>query len=120
MNTKYKTTNPYMSESKNKLADLKAELEVANKHYKHCGIAIDQIKAEIKELEEALAPKQGDIYENFKTKQNYILARVEYNRYCLINLVNGERFTDPAPSPIEAFGGPGSHSVFVKTKSKGN
>ncbi len=107
-----------MSESKNKLADLKAELEVANKHYKHCGIAIDQIKAEIKELEEALAPKQGDIYENVTSRQNYILARVGYNRYCLINLETGERFNDPTPSLSEIF--VNNPSVFVKLRGKGN
>lgn len=101
-----------MSESKNKLADLKAELEVANKHYKHCGIAIDQIKAEIKELEEALAPKQGDIYKHRVTAKNYILAHVAVNRYCLINLVTGERYCEPELSPIEAFGG--NQSAFVK------
>jgi len=114
MNTKYKTTNPFMSESENKLASLKADLEVANKHYKHCGIAIDQIKAEIKELEEALGPKQGDIYENVMSQQTYILARVGYLKYCLINLSTGERFNDPASSIKKAFGH--CPDIFVKIK----
>ena len=114
MNTKYKTTNPYTSESENKLANLKYELELANNYVKQYTIVVDEIKAEIKELEEALTPKQGDIYENTSSRQTYILARVGYNRYCLINLGTGERFNDPASSIKKAFGH--CPDIFVKIK----
>ncbi len=93
-----------MSESENELAGLKERLARENAWVKHHTDSAEQIKAKIKELEEALAPKQGDIYENTLSRQTYILARVGYNRYCLINLGTGERFNDPAPSLSEIFG----------------
>lgn len=114
MNTKYKTTNPYMSESENNLAGLKERLARENAWVKHHTDSAEQIKADIKELEEALTPKQGDIYENVMSQQIYILARVGYNRYCLINLGTGERFNDPAPSIEKAFGH--CPDIFVKIK----
>jgi hypothetical protein len=93
-----------MSESENKLAGLKERLARENAWVKHHTDSAEQIKADIKALEEALAPKQGDIYQNLKSGQNYIVARVGYNRYCLINLGTGERFNDPEPSIEKTFG----------------
>jgi hypothetical protein len=113
-----KTTNPHMSESENKLASLKECLARENTWVKYHTDSAEQIKAQIKALEEALAPKQGDIYENTLSRQTYILARVGYNRYCLINLETGERFNDPTPSLSEIFAS--NPSVFVKLSGKGN
>ena len=110
-----------MSESENelaglkeRLADLKERLARENTWVKHHTASAEQIKAQIKELEEALTPKQGDIYENTLSRQTYILARVGYNRYCLINLETGERFNDPAPSLSGIFGH--CPDIFVKIK----
>ncbi len=114
MNTKYKTTNPFMSESENNLAGLKECLARENALVKHHTASAEQIKAQIKELEEALTPKQGDIYENVMSQQTYILARVGYLKYCLINLSTGERFNDPASSIKKAFGH--CPDIFVKIK----
>ena len=111
MNTKDKATNPYMSTAKDKLANLKSELEIAvenrnihlNRYNKALNIC-DEFEDEIKALEEALAPKQGDVYKNVNTSLEYILARVAYRKYCLINLLTGERYMDGVENMDEIFG----------------
>lgn len=111
-----------MSKLENKIADLKYELEVVNIHIKsysdnitYYTNAAEDIEAEIKKLEEeAKAPKQGDVYQNLRSAQNYIVARVDHLKYGLINLSTGERFRDPASSIEEAFGHYPENFVKVK------
>lgn len=101
-----------MSTFENKIANLKDQLEAVNIHIisysdtlNYYINAADDIKAEIKKLEEeAKAPKQGDVYQNSKSAQNYMVARVDHLKYGLINLATGERFRDPASSIEGAFG----------------
>ena len=89
-----------------KLAKLKDELDVACSNYRAYGIAIAELKAEIKALEEADIPKPGDIYRHLTSNQTYIVADLGYNAYCLINQVTGNRFSDVAEtlSERELFG----------------
>ena len=97
--------------AKDKLAKLESELTAAVatrdscfNQYRKAHDAVDELKAEIKALEEALAPKQGDIYKNVNTSLEYILARVAYRKYCLINLLTGERYQDGTENMDEIFG----------------
>ena len=100
-----------MTEFKTKLDALKHKLESAkwsagyhNKFVDYNNKIANKIEAEIKALEEALAPKQGDIYKNVNTSLEYILARVAYRKYCLINLLTGERYQDGTENMDEIFG----------------
>ena len=112
MNTKTRTmTNTYITPAKDKLAGLKSELEVAVElknsylnQYSKAQRDANQLEDEIKALEEALAPKQGDIYKNVYTSLEYILARVAYRKYSLINLLTGERYMDGTENIDEIFG----------------
>jgi hypothetical protein len=91
-----------MTEFENKIRNLKDELAAANVLIGDYTHVANQIKAEIKALEEANAPKQGDIYTN--TLTDYIIARVECGKYCLINLTDGERYINPVSTISEVFG----------------
>ena len=121
MNTKYKTTNPYMPTTKDKLAKLKSTLTeaVALKtsylnQYSDALCDVNRLEDEIKSLEEALAPKQGDVYKNVNTSLEYILARVAYRKYCLINLLTGERYMDGVENMDEIFGCHAENFVKVR------
>ena len=87
-----------------KLTKLKDELDVANSIVKLYISTVNDIKAEIKELEEADIPKPGDIYRHSTADQTYIVADVGYNKYCLINRDTGNRYSDPASTLSELFG----------------
>lgn len=93
-----------MTELENKMRTLKGELATANNLIVDFTRTANQIKAEIKALEEANAPKQGDIYTNTHTHTDYIIARVECGKYCLINLTDGERYINPVSTISEVFG----------------
>lgn len=87
-----------------KLAKLKDELDVACSNYRAYGIAIAELKAEIKALEEADIPKPGDIYKHSTADQTYIVADLGYNKYCLVNRNTGNLYSDPASTLSELFG----------------
>lgn len=122
MNTKTRTmTNTYITPAKDKLAKLKSELTAAvalktNYLNQYSDALCDAIRLEdeIKALEEALAPKQGDVYKNVNTSLEYILARVAYRKYSLINLLTGERYIDGAEDMHEVFGN--NVENFVKVR----
>lgn len=97
--------------AKDKLANLESTLTAAVatrdsyfNQYRKAHDAVEGVRAEIKALEEALTPKQGDIYKNVNTSLEYILARVAYRKYCLINLLTGERYQDGTENMDEIFG----------------
>lgn len=54
----------------------------------------------------------GDVFLNKKTKEYYILARVENNKACLFSLSDGNRFTECKSAPIEA----DNNNVFYITE----
>ena len=87
-----------------KLAKLKDELDVACSNYRAYGIAIAEIKAEIKALEEANIPNPGDIYRHSTGGETYIVADLGYNKYCLVNRDTGNLYSDPASTLSELFG----------------
>ena len=114
-------TNTYITPAKDKLAGLKSELEVAVElknsylnQYSKAQRDANQLEDEIKALEKALAPKQGDIYKNVNNSQEYILARVAHRKYSLINLKTGERYMDEAEDMDEVFGNNSENFVKVR------
>ena len=114
-------TNTYITPAKDKLAGLKSELEVAVElknsylnQYSKAQRDANQLEDEIKALEEALAPKQGDIYKNVYTSLEYILARVAHRKYSLINLLTGERYQDGTEHMDEIFGCHAENFVKVR------
>lgn len=107
--------------AKDKLNNLKSELKAAVAlktsclgQYSNALCDAIRLEDEIKALEEALAPKQGDIYKHVNTSQEYILARVAYRKYSLINLQTGERYLDANEDMDEVFGNNSENFVKIR------
>jgi len=99
-----KNTTSFMPNFETKLDALKVDLDNANCMIATYSLVANRIKTEIKALEEANTPKQGDIYKNVYRSTKYIVASVGPESYCLINLTTGERYSDPVPSILNIFG----------------
>lgn len=62
------------------------------------------------------SPKEGQFFFNFETKGTYFLARVDHEKFCLVNLSDGQRWgVYPESSPIAAFSGKQNRFVLITT-----
>lgn len=87
--------------------NIKAEIETVSKHLENLRKDLVKVRIEIKKK----SPKVGDRY-NHEDGGEYMIAQCDHESYCLVNLSDGNRWTNSVKDINDVFAG--DQDEFIK------